>query len=215
MKQLLLHVLPLNSLRRVRIFLSEGSMHITKVVIKNYRCLTNTKVDLNAHLNVLVGNNECGKSTFLEAVNLALCGLLNGRSIHTELHSHLFNTDIASEYIQSLETNPQPPPSILIELYLHDIDVLAGLKGTNNSLKLNVPGLKVVIEFNEDYKDEYATYIADPSLIKSIPVEYYAVRWRSFADNDLPLDRSPLNRVSLMRARSVTTMPPAAISSTP
>ena len=59
-------------------------MHITKVIVKNYRCLKNTTVDLNAHLNVLVGNNECGKSTFLEAVNLALSGLLNGRSIHTE-----------------------------------------------------------------------------------------------------------------------------------
>ena len=58
-------------------------MHITKVVIKNYRCLNETTVDLNAHLNILVGNNECGKSTFLEAVNLALSGLLNGRSVHT------------------------------------------------------------------------------------------------------------------------------------
>ena len=167
-------------------------MYITKVVIKNYRCLKNTTVDLNAHLNILVGNNECGKSTFLEAVNLALCGLLNGRSIHTELHTHLFNTDIASGYIQSLKTNPQPPPSILIELYLHDVDALAKLKGTNNSLKLNVPGLKVVIEFNEDYKAEYATYIADPSLIKSIPVEYYAVRWRSFADNDVTARSIPM-----------------------
>ena len=129
-------------------------MHITKVVIKNYRCLKNTTVDLNAHLNILVGNNECGKSTFLEAVNLALCGLLNGRSIHTELHTHLFNADITSGYIQSLGTSPQPPPFILIELYLHDVDALAGLKGKNNSLKLNAPGLKVVIEFNEDYKTE-------------------------------------------------------------
>jgi putative ATP-dependent endonuclease of the OLD family len=64
-------------------------MYITKVVIKNYRCLKDTTVDLNPHLNILVGNNECGKSTFLEAVNLALSGLLNGRSIHAELHTHL------------------------------------------------------------------------------------------------------------------------------
>jgi predicted ATP-dependent endonuclease of OLD family len=47
-------------------------MHITKVIIKNYRCLKDTTVDLNPHLNILVGDNECGKSTFLEAVNLAL-----------------------------------------------------------------------------------------------------------------------------------------------
>lgn len=112
-------------------------MHITKVVIKNYRCLNETTVDLNAHRNILVGNNECGKSTFLEAVNLALSGLLNGRSVHTELHTHLFNADVTSEYIQSLKAAPKPPPSILIELYLDDVNALAALKGKNNSLKLN------------------------------------------------------------------------------
>lgn len=167
-------------------------MHITKVVIKNYRCLKDTTVDLNVHLNILVGNNECGKSTFLEAVNLALSGLLNGRSIHTELHTYLFNSGVTNEYIQSLKAAPKPPPSILIELYLNDVDELAGLKGQNNSLKLNVPGLKVIIEFNEDYKAEYATYVADPSLIRSIPIEYYAVRWRNFADNDVTARSIPI-----------------------
>jgi putative ATP-dependent endonuclease of OLD family len=167
-------------------------MHVTKVVIKNYRCLKDTTVDLNAHLNILVGDNECGKSTFLEAVNLALSGLLNGRSIHTELHSHLFNADATTEYIQSLTAEPKPPPSVLIELYLDDVDALAGLKGKNNSLKLNVPGLKVIIEFSDDYKSEYATYVADPSLVKSIPIEYYAVRWRSFADNDVTARSIPI-----------------------
>jgi putative ATP-dependent endonuclease of OLD family len=167
-------------------------MHITKVVIKNYRCLKDTTVDLNAHLNILVGNNECGKSTFLEAVNLALSGLLNGRSIHTELHTHLFNAGATSEYIHSLKTTPKPPPVVLIELHLEDVDALAKLKGKNNSLKLNVPGLKIIIEFNEDYDTEYATYVADPSLIKSIPVEYYAVRWRNFADNDVTARSIPI-----------------------
>ena len=167
-------------------------MHITKVVIKNYRCLKDTTVDLNAHLNILVGNNECGKSTFLEAVNLALSGLLNGRSIHTELHTHLFNADTTTEYIQFLKAIPKPPPSVLIELYLEDVNALAALKGRNNSLKLDVPGLKVIIEFNEDYNAEYATYVADPSLVKSIPIEYYAVRWRNFADNDVTARSIPL-----------------------
>ena len=103
-------------------------MHITKVVIKNYRCLKDTTVDLNAHLNILVGNNECGKSTFLEAVNLALSGLLNGRSVHTELHAHLFNAEITREYILSLKATPKSPPTILIELYLDDVNALAGLR---------------------------------------------------------------------------------------
>jgi putative ATP-dependent endonuclease of the OLD family len=167
-------------------------MHITKVIVKNYRCLKDASIDLNAHLNILVGNNECGKSTFLEAVNLALSGLLNGRSIYSELHTYLFNAEAAAEYIQSLTATPKAPPSILIELYLHDVNALAALKGKNNSLKLDVPGLKLIVEFNDDYKAEYANYVADPTLIKSIPVEYYAVRWRSFSDNDVTSRSIPI-----------------------
>jgi putative ATP-dependent endonuclease of the OLD family len=167
-------------------------MHIKKVVIKNYRCLKDTTVDLNAHLNILVGNNECGKSTFLEAVHLALSGLLNGRSVHTELHSHLFNSDITTDYIQALKTSPKQPPSILIELYIADVAAVSRLKGRNNSLKQDAPGLKILVEFNEDYKTEYATYIADPSLVKSIPVEYYVVRWRDFADNEVTARSIPI-----------------------
>lgn len=167
-------------------------MHITKVIVKNYRCLKNAAFDLNSHLNILVGNNECGKSTLLEAVNLALSGLINGRSIHTELHTHLFNAEAANEYILSLKINPKAPPSIIIELYLQDAKELATLKGKNNSLKIDTPGLKIIAEFNEDYKTEYASYIAEPDLIRSIPVEYYAVRWRNFADNDVTTRSIPL-----------------------
>ena len=167
-------------------------MNITKVIVKNYRCLKDATIELNSHLNILVGNNECGKSTFLEAVNLALSGLINGRSIHSELHAHLFNVEATSDYIQSLKTTPQAPPSILIELYLRDVKALAALKGKNNSLKLDAPGLKIIIEFNEDYKAEYANYISEPDLIKSIPVEYYAARWRNFADNDVTTRSVPI-----------------------
>lgn len=161
-------------------------MYISKAVIKNYRCLRNTTVLLNKHMNIIVGDNECGKSTFLEAIYLALSGQLNGRSIHGELHPHLFNVGAISGYIESIvKKAATPPPAILIELYLADDAALAKLKGKNNTLKEDVPGIKVLIEFNEDYKAEYESYIADPSLIKTIPVEYYIVRWRNIADNEI------------------------------
>jgi len=62
------------------------TMFISKVHIENYRCLRDTTVSLNSHLNIIVGDNECGKSTFLEAIHLALSGQLNGRPIQTEIH---------------------------------------------------------------------------------------------------------------------------------
>jgi putative ATP-dependent endonuclease of the OLD family len=169
------------------------SVHITKVVIKNYRCLLDSSVDLNPNLNVIVGDNECGKSTLLEAIHLALSGQINGRAIQGELHPYLFNSRVVTEYIAALHKKyVGPPPSILIELYFADDPTLTKLKGRINSLKLDVPGVRMLIDFNEGYRTEYEDYIADPSLIRTVPVEHYTVRWRDFADNDVTARSIPV-----------------------
>ena len=69
--------------------------------------------------NIIVGDNAAGKSTILEAINLALTGQYNGRYLRNELTQYLFNNEAVDEYLASLPTDkPLPPPGILIELYL-------------------------------------------------------------------------------------------------
>jgi putative ATP-dependent endonuclease of OLD family len=93
-------------------------MFISRVIIRNYRCLRRADVPLHPTLNVIVGNNECGKSTLLEAIHLALSGQLNGRPIQTELHPFLFNTAVVAEYLKALVAKEATvPPAILIEVY--------------------------------------------------------------------------------------------------
>lgn len=178
-------------------------MHITKVIIKNYRCLRDCTVNLNDKLNVIVGDNECGKSTLLEAIHLALSGQLNGRPLVTELHPHIFNQTTVREYIEALQAGKvAPPPTILIELYFADVPNLAGCKGTNNSRKENVPGVKLIVEFNEDYNAEYASYVADPKIIRTVPIEYYSIRMRTFADADITPRAIPI-KTSLIDASTI------------
>lgn len=158
-------------------------MNITRVLIKNYRRLRDSNIELHDRLNIVVGDNECGKSTFLEAVHLALTCQLNGRHIQGELHPFLFNVNAVNDYIKALRAKQHaPPPKIVIEVYLNDELSLAHLKGIINSRSENVPGVCLSIEFNEECKSEYASYIADPVLIRTLPIEYYKVDWRSFAD---------------------------------
>lgn len=60
-------------------------MYISKIKIQNYKCYKGTFIiDLKEGLNIIVGDNEAGKSTILEAINLALTGIVNGRSIWNE-----------------------------------------------------------------------------------------------------------------------------------
>jgi predicted ATP-dependent endonuclease of OLD family len=59
-------------------------MFIQRVFIKNYRCLERADVTFNSKMNVIVGNNECGKST--DGAGLCLCLSDNrGRSEVTPL----------------------------------------------------------------------------------------------------------------------------------
>lgn len=172
---------------------SEASVFISRVIVRNYRCLKWADVPLNSNINIIVGNNECGKSTLLEAVCLALTGQLNGRPIQSETHPFLFNLELVTEYIKCLnEGKSVPPPETLIELYFDDDAALAKLKGTNNTRKENLPGVSLRIECNSDSSEDFAAYVADPSAIRTLPVEYYIPRWRSFAENDITTRSIPI-----------------------
>jgi putative ATP-dependent endonuclease of OLD family len=66
-------------------------MFIEKIIIQNYKCFEGTfSLELNKSLNLLVGDNEAGKSTILEAVHLALSGWIYGKHLRTELTQSLF-----------------------------------------------------------------------------------------------------------------------------
>lgn len=179
-------------------------MFIQRVVVKNYRCLKAANVTLNEKLNVIVGNNECGKSTLLEAVHLALTGQLNGRPLLVELHPYLFNLDLVHAYIEALKQgNSSEPPNILIEVYLADDPALTKLKGDNNSLGIDLPGVTLLIELNPAHANDFEQYISDPSEIRTVPIEYYWIKWRDFADNEIINARGIPLQTSLIDASTI------------
>lgn len=170
-------------------------MHIEKVNIENFKCFYGKfSLELNSSVNILVGNNESGKSTILEAVNLALSGILNGRYLRNELNPYLFNSRTVFEYVQSLKTSDkQAPPRICIELFFQG-EELTSFKGNGNSEKQNSCGLFLKIEFDPDYQSEYEALISSGSL-KTVPIEYYRIIWQSFDRNAITSRSIPLKAV--------------------
>jgi putative ATP-dependent endonuclease of the OLD family len=76
-------------------------MNISKVKIQNFKCFKDTfTLELNTGVNILVGNNEAGKSTILEAIHLALTGLINGKYLKNEITQYLFNNEIVNDYVK-------------------------------------------------------------------------------------------------------------------
>lgn len=171
-------------------------MSIERVIVRNYRALQEVDVTFGPGTNIIVGNNETGKSTLLEAINLALKCQLGRRAAAYELHPFLFNARTVADFIASHRARkPQPPPEIRIELYLKEDKALADLKGSINSLMLDQPGISLVIGLNENFKAEYRDYIADPDTINTVPVEYYEIVWQSFCGHPLDARAIPLKSV--------------------
>lgn len=170
-------------------------MKITKVKITNFKCYKETfTLKLNDALNVIVGGNESGKTTILEAVHLGLTGMLHGRPLKNDLTSYVFNLAAQQKYIESLKTGtPLPPPAITIELFFSgDSSELAELEGDGNSEKIKASGVVYRVEFDEEnYKGPYEALVGAGELT-SIPVEYYTATMRSFARKGITSRNIPI-----------------------
>lgn len=152
-------------------------MYISRVLIRNFKCFKSTFVlELSKGMNVLVGDNDSGKSTILEAVNLALSGVFHGRFLRNDLSEHIFNRETIEAYV----TDPKiGPPDLLIELYF-DGEGLDEYKGNGNSLKdQDAAGIKLSVRIDEQYRDEYAEFVKGG--VTGLPIEYYEIVVESFA----------------------------------
>lgn len=156
-------------------------MNISKIHIENFKKFKGVfELELNRGINILVGNNESGKSTIIEAIHLALTGLYNGKYIKNEISEYLFNKEIVNEYLRGVEHNLLP--HILIEIYMDGED-LAEFEGDGNSTKTKATGISLKIAFDDRYQKEYEELIKVGG-IKTLPIEYYNILWTSFARDE-------------------------------
>jgi energy-coupling factor transporter ATP-binding protein EcfA2 len=158
---------------------------LRKVLIKNYRVFKDFQLEFSSGVNIIVGDNDAGKSTLLEAINLALTARLHGNPIAYELSPYLFNQETTQQYVKDLRAGIKPrPPEILIEVYLGDTPAQAILRGNNNASGEDCLGVRVRVTLDEEaYGEEYQSYIENPEQVNLVPTEYYKVEWLGFSGN--------------------------------
>lgn len=168
--------------------------YIEKINIVNYKCFKGKfSLELNNGINIIVGNNEAGKSTIIEAIHIALTGLLNAKYLKNELSPYLFNKEVEQEYLASLNsTSPQNPPFIYIEVFFEGTD-FPNLEGDANSEHKKCSGISFKLEFDSEYLSEYSELIKTD--VKTIPIEYYKITWSSFAREVITIRSIPIKSV--------------------
>jgi putative ATP-dependent endonuclease of OLD family len=164
-------------------------MQIKKLKLQNFKKFDTQTFDFNDDINVIVGDNECGKSTLLEAIEICLNYSYRGRSLNTELTTDLFNNGCMEKYFKGT-LSQETLPEILIETYLEGNPQL---KGNNNSEKEDTEGIFVKIYFDPDLSDSYAEFIKEPEKVTTLPVEFYKIDWYSFAWNRVTYHNKKIN----------------------
>lgn len=166
---------------------------IERILVRGFRILRDFNWKPKAGVNIIVGDNASGKSTILDAIELAMRCRLGGSKITESLDPHWFNKDEVNDFYESIRegAGTVEPPKILIELYFKkDHGDIAHLQGVNNSLKEDAPGIVLSIALNDDLREEFFSVARqDERKQHLLPVEYYSVTWRSF--RGAPLAKTP------------------------
>lgn len=174
-------------------------MDIEKVIIKNFKKFKGPfEIRFKENINLLVGDNESGKSTILEAIHVALTGMYAGRNIRNQLSTYLFNKEAVEEYLTSVENGHPivPPPEIMIELYLKS-GTLPEYEGNGNSENSDgKEGVRFTIGFSDKFQSEYERLLKTEK-VTSLPIEFYEAKWSSFGRDEIMPRFIPIKSVMI------------------
>ena len=148
---------------------------ITKIKLLNFKRFETFEVSFDSKINLLIGDNEAGKSSILTAIDLVISGSRN--KIETIGLEYLFNSNVIDRFLAS-DKNYANLPKLEIELFLSEQN--EETDGKNNSEKIDANGLKLVCKPNDDFSSDITKILRQENCV--FPFEYYAIEFKTFAD---------------------------------
>lgn len=123
---------------------------ISKIRLINFKRFRDYTITPNERINILVGDNEVGKSSILEAIDLVTSG--NIRRVENIGLDRLLNIDAVHQFNAGVRQFGNLP-KLIVELYLSgDFDYT--MNGKNNTAGTVCDGIRLVCEPNPDYRTE-------------------------------------------------------------
>ena len=159
---------------------------------KKFQSLT---FEFNEHMNILVGENEAGKSTILDAIKIVLNQQY--RNADKAILKDLFNTEMVKAFQASPSINLLPYIVIEVEFELdpkskNAIYFFGEVYGQRKSQECRF-GIRFECKFDDDMSSELATSIQ----LGKIPYEYYLLSWTTFGNKPYLVQKRPLQFISI------------------
>lgn len=148
--------------------------YIEKIKLHNFKRFKDFEVKFDEKLNVIIGENEAGKSSILSAINYVISGS-RGKIEGVGLEK-LFNVDVIEEFLSS-DKSYEKLPILFVELYLNEQNN-PDLNGKYNSDGIECDGLIMELSPNEELITEINEILAVGD--DNFPFEFYTIHFNTF-----------------------------------
>lgn len=128
----------------------------------------------NNDVNILVGDNESGKSTILQAIDLIIRA--SSSKIEELGIDKLMNNEAIDAFLSG-ERKFENLPEIVAELYLSED--LEEITGKNNSCQENCGGIFLSCRADERFSKQIKEYFSEGN--EGLPFEYYEIVFETFS----------------------------------
>lgn len=175
---------------------------IKQIAIHGYKKFKDFQLDFHDGLNILIGENESGKTTIIEAINIALNQWY--RTADKSIIEELINRDLLEEFYAAPSVDKLPNIIIEIVFDLSDLPAHADYYGKEYEIvdsRDELYGVSFQCKFNEEYA---------PSLLPNItgglvPFEYYDFSWKTFGGGPFLALKSPVKYLAINTSEQTST----------
>ncbi len=168
---------------------------IRKLILQNFKQFRRLELDFDPRHNVLIGDNETGKSSVLLALDLALSGSRN-RAENLGFET-LFCKPVIEEFLDG-RRSIEGLPTLIVDIFLEEGQD-QGLYGAGNLEGRETDGIRMSIEPVHDYGAQMQAVLDQPG--RNFPFEFYAVRFQTFARNPYVSFNRPVRHLLLDGSR--------------
>ncbi|ESS13137.1 recombination protein F [Betaproteobacteria bacterium MOLA814] len=148
--------------------------YIRKIKLINYKRFKEFEVEFDSKINTIIGDNEAGKSSILQAIELLSSG--SRHKVETAGIESILNKNSITEFLAGEKTF-DTLPEIHVEAYLSD-EKNPDLFGNHNSNNTNASGLHMACLPNEELVSEINQVLALDN--GNFPFEFYIVKFITF-----------------------------------